>query len=76
MLDAAMLFFCQVEVYHFDRPKNMNTSFIRVQKSNYHIEGGYRKLLHAFKREAVQFLVATNLAVRYLPLEASSAVKT
>ena len=34
---------------------------IRVQKSNWHIAGGYRKLIRAFKREAVQSLVAKNL---------------
>lgn len=32
--------------------------------------GRYRKLLRAFKREAVQFLVAKNLVISHLPLEA------
>ena len=32
--DAAMLFFRQVEVHHFYRPKNKNNSLMRVQKSN------------------------------------------
>ena len=31
-------------------------------------------LFRAFKREAVQFLLAKNLAVSHLPLEALSAV--
>ena len=30
---------------------------------------GYNKLIRAFKREAVQFLVAKNLAVNHFPLE-------
>ena len=34
---------------------------IRVQKFNIHIANGYKKLVRAFKREAVQFLVAKSL---------------
>ena len=42
-----------------------------------HITGGYRKLIRAFKREAVQFLEAKkNLAVSRLPLKALPAVQT
>ena len=40
-------------------------SLIRVQKFNKHIANGYRKLLRAFKREAVQFLGAKNVAVNH-----------
>ena len=47
-----------------------------VQKSNKHIADGYKKLFGAFKRETVQFLVAKNLAVSHLPLEALPAVQT
>ena len=56
--------------------KNRNNSLIRVQKSNKHIADGYKKLFGAFKRETVQFLVAKNLAVSHLPLEALPAVQT
>ena len=49
---------------------------IRDQKSNKHIAHGYKKLFRAFKREAVQFLVAKNLAVSHLTLEALPAVQT
>ena len=54
---------------HFHRLKNKNNSLIRVQKSNQYIAGGYRNLFLDFKREAVQFLKAKNLAVNYLPLQ-------
>ena len=37
---------------------------------------GYKKLVRAFKREAVQFLVAKNLAVNHLLLEALFTVQT
>ena len=37
---------------------------------------GYKKLVHTFKREAVRFFVAKNLAVNSLPLEALPAVQT
>ena len=33
---------------------------IRDQNSNKHIANGYKKLVHTFKREAVQFFVAKN----------------
>ena len=58
------------------RPKNRNNSLTRDQISNKHIANGYKKLFRAFKREAVQFLVAKNLAVIQLPLEALPAVQT
>ena len=61
---------------HFNRPKLSNNSLIRDQKSNKHIANGYKKLVHTFKREAVQFFVAKNLAVNHLPLEALPAVQT
>ena len=48
---------------------------IRDQKSNKHIANRYKKLFHTFKREAVQFFVAKNLAVNHLPLEALPAFK-
>ena len=54
---------------HFNRPKISNNSLIRDQKSNKHIANRYKKLVHTFKREAVQFFVAKNLAVNHLPLE-------
>ena len=54
----------------FIRPKISNNSFIRDEKSNKHIANGYKKLVHTFKHEAVQFFVAKNLAVNHLPLEA------
>ena len=49
---------------------------IRVEKSNTHIADGYKKLFRAFKREAVQVLVAKNLALSHLPLEALPSVQT
>ena len=49
---------------------------IQDQKSNKHIANGYKKVVHTFKREAVQFFVAKNLAVNHLPLEALPAVPT
>ena len=49
---------------------------IWVQKSNKHIPDGYKKPFRAFKREAVQFLVAKNLTLSHLPLEALRAVQT
>ena len=61
---------------HFYRLKNINNSLIRVLKSNKYIAGGYRNLFLDFKREAVQFLKAKNLAVNHLPLEALLAVET
>ena len=57
-------------MHHFNRLKLSNKSLIRGQKSNKHIANGYKKLAHTFKREAVQFFVAKNLAVNHLPLEA------
>ena len=56
--------------------KNSNNSLIQDQTSNRHTANGYEKLVHACKREAVQFLVAKNLAVNHLPLEALPAVQT
>ena len=47
---------------------------MRDQKSNKHIANRYKKLVHTFKREAVQFFVAKNLAVNHLPLGALPAV--
>ena len=47
--------FHQVEVHHFNRPKISNNSLIRNQKSNKQIAIGYKKLVHTFKREAVNF---------------------
>ena len=63
-------------LHHFYRPKNRNNSLIRDQKSNKNIANGYKKLLRTFKRDTVQFLVAKNLAVNHLPLEALPAVQT
>ena len=42
-------------MHHFNRPKISNNSLIRDQKSNKHIANGCKKLVHTFKREAVQF---------------------
>ena len=50
--------------------KNIKNSLIRVQKSHWHVTGGCRNLSLALKREAVQFLIAKNLAVNHSPLEA------
>ena len=74
-LVSPYFFFHQVEVHHFYLPKDRNKSLIRVQKSNKHIADGYKKLFRAFKREAVQFLVAKNLAVSHLPLEELPAIQ-
>ena len=63
-------------MHHFNRPKLSNNSLIRDQKSNKHIANGYKKLVHTFKREAVQIFVAKNLAVNHLSLEALPAVQT
>ena len=63
-------------MHHFNRPKIGNNSLIRDQKFNKHIANGYKKLVHTFKREAVQIFVAKNLAVNHLPLEALPAVQT
>ena len=68
--------FHHVDVHHLYRPKNRNNSSIRVKKSNKYIADGYKKILRAFKREAVQLLVAKTLAVSHLPLEAPPAVQT
>ena len=45
-------------MHHFNRPKISNNSLIRDKKSNNYIPNGYKKLVHTFKREAVQFFVA------------------
>jgi len=63
-------------VYHFHCPKISNSSLIRDQKYNKHITNRYKKLVHTFKREDVQFFVAKNLAVNHVPLEALAAVQT
>ena len=68
--------FQQVEVHHFYRPKNRNNSSSRVTKSNKHIADGYKKILRAFKREAVELLVAKRLSVSHLPFVALPAVQT
>ena len=46
------------------------------KKSNKHIPDGYKKLFRTFKLEAVQFLVAKDLALSHLPQEALPAVPT
>ena len=56
--------------------KNKKNSSIRVQKSHWHVTSGCRNLSLALKREAVQFLIAKNLAVNHLPLEALLAFQT
>ena len=60
------MLFRQVEVHHFKRPKISNNSLIGDQKSNKYIANGYKKLVHTFKRETVQFFVAKNFAVNHL----------
>ena len=53
-----------------------NNPLLRGQKSKQHITGGYRKLIRAFKRKAVQFLEAKKtLAVSHLPLKALPAIQ-
>ena len=49
---------------------------IRDQKSNKHIADGQKKLTPAFKREAVQFLGAKDLAVSHLQQEHLTVVQT
>ena len=71
-----MLFSSSRSASHHNRPKISNDSLIRDQKSNKHIANGYKKLVHTFKREAVEFFAAKNLAVNHLPLKALSAVQT
>ena len=67
--------FRQVGVLHFNRLKNIKNSLIWVQTSNWHITGGCRNLSFAFKRDAVQFLTAKNLAINHFPLEALPALQ-
>ena len=55
LFTATMLFFVIRNASLFS-PKNINNSLLPDQESKYHITGGYRKLIRAFKREAVQFL--------------------
>ena len=78
LFSAAMLFFINSATFItlLNRPKHRNDSLIRDKKSNKHIANYYKKLVRAFKREAVQFLVAKNLAVNHSPLEALPAVQT
>ena len=71
-----MLFFIKLKCITLSAQTNRNNSLIRDQKCNKHIANGYKKLTRAFKREAVQFLVAENLVVNHLPLEALPAVHT
>ena len=71
-----MLFFIKSKCITFIAQKNKNNALIRDQKSNKHIADGYKKLFRAFDCEAVQFLVAKNLAVSHLPPEALPAVQT
>ena len=66
------MLFRQVEVHHFKRPKISNNSLIGDQKSNRYIANGYKKLVHTFKREAVQFFVAKSLAVNHLLLQTAN----
>ena len=73
---AAPCCFHQVEVHNSNRPKISNNSLIRDQKSNKNIANGYKKLVHTFKRETAQFLVAKNLAVNHFPLGALPAAQT
>ena len=62
MFSTAVLFSIKSECMTFLSPKKHE---LRVQKSNTGIF-----LLHVFKHEAVQLLVAKNLAVKHLPLNA------
>ena len=73
---ATMLFSSSRSASVYSRPKISNNSLIRDKKSNKHIANGYKKLVHTFKREAVQFFVAKNLAINQWPLEAFPAVQT
>ena len=57
-------------MHHSHRPKNRINSLIQDQKSNKYIANGYKNQVRAFKREAVQFLMAKNIAVNHLLLEA------
>ena len=75
-LFSAAIVFHQVEVHHSHRPKNRNNSLIQDQKSNKYIANGYKNQVRVFKREAVQFLMAKNIAVNHLLLEALPAVQT
>ena len=71
-----MVFFIKSKCVTFIAPKNRNNSLIGDQKSNKLIPNGYIKLVLACKCEAVQFLVAKNLSVYHLRLEALPVVQT
>ena len=68
-----LVVFRQVVVLHFNRLRNIKNSVIWVQTSNGHITGECRDLSLAFKREAVQFLMAKKLPINHFPLEALPA---
>ena len=51
-------------------------AILRVKKSNKHKADEYKNLSASLKRETVKFVMAKNLAVNHLPLEASPAVQT
>lgn len=61
---------------HFYCLNNMKNSLIRAQKSNWHNRSWCRNLSLAFKHEPVLFLVAKNLVINHLLLEALPAVQT
>ena len=63
-----MLLFIKSKCMTFIAQKNRNNALFRDQNSNKHIADGYKKLLRAFNREAVQFLVAKNLTYHWKPL--------
>ena len=71
-----MLFFITSKCITYIAQKTGIIHRFELKKSNKYIADGYKKILRAFKREAVQLLVAKTLAVSHLPLEAPPAVRT
>jgi len=61
---------------HFYSLNNMKNSLIRAQKTTWHNRSWCRNLSLAFKHEPVHFLVARNLVISHLLLEALPAVQT
>ena len=77
LFSAVMLFFIKSKCITFiAQTTGIIHWFENKIKSNKHIADGHKKLFCAFKREAVQYLVAKNLAVSHLPLKALPTVQT
>ena len=70
LFSAAIFFFIKSKCITFIAQKTGINHWFEFKNPTY----TYKKLFRAFKREAVQFLVAKNLAVSHLPLEELPAV--